>query len=309
MGFFLKDPKLDDLKAAVGGGEEPGKNRPNLPREELQVPKNLIQFITTCWASNGDKRPTFASMFPDTPWEKAAETRSANSEVTYKKLIESFKDKQHISFADFLKKFIKIFELEGQLNINNPSHHYIRALQAVLSVENIGEHPVTRQVVERFIQWFGGESTILPCVYDICCRRWFFGELSQKAAEEILQRSVNKAPGTFLVRWDKDQNGWRLNWIEEENKKSVIKDEPVPELAFDKQQVTKLIRIIKALTEKKDKKYSLKNPAQGRASSFSGVEIKDFISGHSSGAYLQANSPSSDPFSSDHKSKHFNFVL
>jgi len=26
----LKDPELEDLKVAVGGGEEPGKNRPRL---------------------------------------------------------------------------------------------------------------------------------------------------------------------------------------------------------------------------------------------------------------------------------------
>jgi len=271
----------------------------------------LLTFITACWDGQADKRPTFASMFPDTPWEKAAETRSANSEVTYKKLIESFKEKPHLSFGDFLKKFIKIFELEGQLNINNPSHHYIRALQAVLSVENIGKDNVTRLVVERFIQWFGGETTILPCVYDICCKRWFFGELTGNKAEEILQRAGNKATGTFLVRWDKDQNAFRLNWIEEENKKSIIKDEPVPDLAFDKQQVTKLAKIIKSFMDKKDKKFSLKAPAQGRAGTYSGVEIKDFITGGASGAYLQANtgSTTTDPFSSDYKSKHFNFVL
>jgi len=270
----------------------------------------LLTFITECWSENAQKRPSFTSMFPDTPWDKAAETRSAHSEVTYRKLIESFKEKQHLNFADFLKKFIKVFELEGQLNINNPSHHYIRALQAVLSIENIGQDQVTRQAVERFVQWFGGESTILPCVYDVCCKRWFFGELSAKAATDVLQRSINSKPGTFLVRWDKDQNAWRLNWIEEENKKSIIRDEPVPELAFDKQQVTKLYKVIKELTEKKDKKFPLKTPAQGRTQLISGVEIKDFISGHLSGSYTQSTStPSNDPFSSEYKSKHFNFVL
>jgi len=78
----------------------------------------------------------------------------------------------------------------------------------VLSIENIGQDQVTKQVVERFVQWFGGESTILPCVYDVCCKRWFFGELSAKAATDVLQRPINSKPGTFLVRWDKDQDAW-----------------------------------------------------------------------------------------------------
>jgi len=304
----LKEFTLKTLTDAVGGGEEAGKNRPRLPVSNAQVPQLFTSFICECWALDPEKRPTFSKMCgAETPWDKAAEKRSASSETKYKKLFELFKDdKKDVTFKQFAKALSSALDLEGQLNILTPGHYLTRGLQAMMCVENIGTS-VTRDVVERFVQWFGGEQQVLPYIYSICCKKWFFGAIDLNSARDILSRPINKEPGTFLVRWDL---GWRITWIDKKDK-AVVADEPVSAtLLLDKQQVSKLIPAVDNFI----KERKLKNPAVGRALLISGVEMKDnFITGGSSGCY------STDPVATGDggstvdapvsPSKHYNFLL
>jgi len=302
----LKEPTFNSLKEAVGGGEEPGKNRPRLPNANALVPQLFTTYICECWALDPEKRPTFSKMCSgETPWDKAAEKRSASSEAKYKKLFELFKDdKKEATFKQFAKALANALDLEGQININNANHYHTRGLQAMMGVENIGQGMVTRETVERFIQWFGGEQQVLPYIYSICCKKWFFGGIDQEKAKEILSRPINNDPGTFLVRWE---HAWRISWIDKKDK-AVVADELVsPALTLDKQQVSKLIPAVENFI----KERKLKNPATGRALLISGVEIKEnFITGGSGGCYATEATP--DAGNSDtasQSSKHYNFLL
>jgi len=247
-------------------------------------------------------------MFPDTPWDKAAEKRSANSEAKYKKLFELYKDeKKEVSFKAFTKALASALDLEGQIVANNANHYHTRGLQAMMGVENIGQGTVARESVERFIQWFGGEQQVLPYIYTICCKRWFFGVLDLERAREILSRSTNNEPGTFLVRWD---YSWRITWIDKKDK-AVVADELVsPTLMLDKQQVSKLIPLVENFIKEK----KLKNPATGRSLLISGVEIKEnFVTGGAGGCYQTGPDASSGDSGSTpdapSNSKHYNFLL
>jgi len=302
----LKEATLSSLQEAVKGGEEPGKNRPRLPNPNAQVPQLFLTFITECWASDPEKRPAFEKMFPECPWDKAAEKRSANSEAKYKKLFELFKDdKKEVSFKAFTKALATALDLEGQIVANNANHYHTRGLQAMMGVENIGQGTVTRESVERFIQWFGGEQQVLPYIYSICCKKWFFGVVDLDRAKEVLSRSANSEPGTFLVRWE---HAWRISWVDKKDKAMVADELVSPALSLDKQQVSKLITAVENFIKEK----KLKNPATGRALLISGVEIKEnFVTGGSGGCYLTEASSSDTTSSSDapSNSKHYNFIL
>jgi len=302
----------------ASGTYEP-KSRPTFSPKN--PPPNAIKdYIVQCWQPDPSKRPDFADILKQEhdkyPWEAAALSVSANRNTKGKEILEPFTEgKKDIKFKALLKQIAKALQLEGTIDPEQVHDPNVRAIAALLGVENVGKHTVPLSVVERFIKWLGGDKQILSIVYSVCCEPWFWGAYSLDNARVALSKSPSV--GTFLVRWDDPGANWFITYVGQDpsaEKKgvSIVLDEQL-ELTTGggDHSVSQLMTHVRALV-KNSKKF--KTPAPDRPIQYTSIEIKaQWLTGGHAGLYAQETtkkkSDDAEFATHDTVAGHYNFVL
>jgi len=310
---------LEQLITKVGppSGPNDPANRPPFPPKN-PPPKPLRDFIAECWAPNPAQRPEFCKMAGaggDSPWNQAALSVGSNSSIKGKEILACFKEgEKEIKFKSLIKKIDVILELEGLIDVTHVHEPEMRAIMALMGVENVGKDSVKLETVERFIKWLGADKQILNSSYNICCQPWFWGALSLDKAAEAL-RLYDKAPGNYLVRWDDNANSWFITYLIQNDKKEyAIQEEPIQNVD---QSVTQLIKDVASLLAKNSKKLKEPVPNRNRPPALFGIEKKkEWVTGGSGGLYAQQatgnvkkDEGAADFSAHDTVAGHYNFVV
>jgi len=193
-------------------------------REKIpsDCPSTLKKLISSCWKPNPEERPDFLhiiSSLDDCLVEVAIKDEEAKQ--FWRK---SFSDiggeslKLEVKWDVFLKALSKYLKVSSSVKIWNAVQQLLNLHdeQDLVQIQNFG----------NLLKWFGplgtpgSEDTFLLRVQDICSNRWFFGDISQKLAEE--QLSLH-APGCFLIRFSSQPGNYTLSkLISRDGKKLVV---------------------------------------------------------------------------------------
>jgi len=163
--------------------------------------------------------------------------------------------------------------------VNKVEDQNIRAIAALLQVDNVGNH-ITHDNLECFLTWVKGDKQILNLVYSICCQKWFWGPMTLAQATIALSQDKNNTVGTYLVRWE--SNNWHITYVARNSNTLQVINEPL-KMHKDK-SVRSLMEHMIIHLMKHSKKF--KEPACYRPIQFSSIEVKSkWLTGGKGGNY------------------------
>jgi serine/threonine protein kinase len=195
-------------------------HRPTIPPD---TPPVLVELITSCWQANPDLRPNF-SQIVDTLNSIIVDCAIPDEAgAAYWKLY--FKEKDQVSWRDFLNTFCRVLQLTNELmppmydllqhskeKINPELELQIRCLKAIIvtvaQIQGQEEEVVTMEQFGKVLAWFGNLKhdgiAILEKIRQAMSFGWFHGDVSMPESEARLN---NKSEGTFLVRFSTSEVG------------------------------------------------------------------------------------------------------
>jgi hypothetical protein len=211
---FFKIEKVELFRQKVLSGEDPDRNRPQLP--DLKI-LELEKTITSCWKSDPDSRPTFSDLKKSDCWQKIR-AKLGDGNKLLSKIISRFDEEPTMSFLEFLSLFSDQFAEDrtrgNKQDIIQNTNPYIRTLQVALGITNVELDKVQRQAVTRLSLWLNDavKREALDNLYVLFTDKRFFGTLTDEESLSILRKGANKA-GTYLVRWSDKRNKFVLDYI------------------------------------------------------------------------------------------------
>eukprot|EP01102_Stenamoeba_stenopodia_P018241 TRINITY_DN6667_c0_g2_i1.p1 TRINITY_DN6667_c0_g2~~TRINITY_DN6667_c0_g2_i1.p1 ORF type:complete len:585 (+),score=105.90 TRINITY_DN6667_c0_g2_i1:226-1980(+) len=186
---------IDTLLDAVCDG-----SRPEIPADCPQTLSNLIQ---DCWSEDPTSRPDFRDII----WElDSVIIESAIQEVTGQEFWDNYLiGKISVSWSIFQKMLAEWFGIdEEEITGETPTIHQLnfRCFQALI-VDN--QDNVNIEKFGRVLDCFGPlDCDLLDYIRKVTRQSWFHGEISTKAAEDLLRY---QAEGAYLVRLSTTSQG------------------------------------------------------------------------------------------------------